>query len=137
MKITSVVAAGAAATMMTGLGLGTAISAPAASARTAPVVYEAHGTAGHVRPGTLYISRSPAGGSGWWMTHLHWSRWGNIAKGRGREYTSTSYASLTLSRVRTHDGQRYYTRMAVSAPRGFNSYAHLRWSWSSHEWRVS
>jgi hypothetical protein len=129
----SVAAIAGTAVLATG---GTAFASASASASSKPVVYECSNSTGHIRPGTLYITRSPAGGSGWWMTGLHWSRWnGSTAKARGREYDSTYHATVTLSRVRGHDGTRYYTRMAVAAPRGFNS-AHLRWSWSSHEWKI-
>jgi hypothetical protein len=53
-----------------------------------PVVYQAGGSPA-VRPATFAISRSPAGGSGFFMTDLRWSRWNRTsAAGRGREYSS-------------------------------------------------
>jgi hypothetical protein len=122
--VTGVAALGVCAAMAGGVS---------ASAGSVPVVYRAAGPAA-VRPPSFYIARSPAGGSGWFMTGLRWSRWDAVsAAGRGREYDSVSYARLTLSRVEVHGGRRYYSRLAVAAPRGFTS-GRLRWSWAAHEW---
>ena len=120
----------AAAGMLGGV---VATTGASASASSTPVVYQASGPAA-VRPGEFSIVRSPGGGSGFFMTHLRWSRWNrSSAAGRGRENFSRSLASIILWRVRTHGGTRYYSRLTVRAPRGFTS-GHLHWSWSSHEW---
>jgi hypothetical protein len=126
----------AAAVTMLSLALAAAVPALAAvpaSASSTPVVYQAAGPAA-VRPRTFSISRGVA--SVWFMSSLRWSRWNrSSAAGRGREYDSRSRARITLWRVRTHDGTRYYSRLTVHAPRGFTS-GRLRWSWSSHEWAL-
>jgi|ERR1700722_11732193 len=121
---------GAAGMLVAGVGTTAAATAPA-SASGRPVVYQATGPA-VVRPGTFFISRGVA--SAWFISSLHWSRWNrSSAAGRGRENASRSHVSIILWRVRTHDGTRYYSRLTVHAPRGFNS-GHLRWSWPRHEW---
>lgn len=126
----------AAGTMAAGAAIGFAPAVQAAPAARTPVVYEASGHA--VRPRTLYISRSPAGGSGLWLSRMHWSRWsGSSASGTGDYYGTYTRARVVLSRVETtRTGTRYYTRMKITggAPT-YSAPGRWHWSWSVHEWQ--
>jgi hypothetical protein len=109
---------------------GRAASGVSAAAATRPVVFNyAEGWQhGRVRPRAIYIGNGGAP----YVTHLAWSHWnGTSAYATGilnRQYASCltvkpAYkcpehrfgVGVTLSRVETHDGVRYFSRM--------------RWSW--------
>ena len=125
----------AAGTMAAGAAIGFAPPVEAAPAVRTPVVYEASGHA--VRPRTIYISRSPAGGSGFWLSRMHWSRWSaSSASGTGDYYGAYARAHVVLSRVEmTRTGTRYCTRMKITGGSPiYSAPGRWLWSWSKHEW---
>ena len=112
--------------------LGLALAVPAiegtASASTVPVVYAAHNDGGwhaYVKPQAFYFGNGGAP----FLTGLHWSSWGaNGAWATGTLHMqaqprcspsykcpyTTRWAGVWLSTIRTHNGVRYYARMAVA-----------------------
>ena len=125
----------AAGMMAAGAAIVFAPTVEAATAARTPVVYEASGHA--VRPRTFYISRSPAGGSGFWLSRMHWSRWSrSSASGTGDYYSTSTRAHVVLSRVKTtRTGTRYYTRMKLTGGTPiYSAPGRWLWSWSKHEW---
>jgi hypothetical protein len=110
--------------------LGLALSVPAvgaASASTAPVIYDAHNDGDwqpYVQPGGIFFGNGGAP----FLTGLHWSSWGvNGGWATGKLHMQaqprctpsykcpyvTRWAGVYLSTVRLHGGTRYYARMAV------------------------
>jgi len=101
------------------LSLGACTSARA-SASTGPVVYAGMGcwSLPRVRPGTIDL------GADYWLSDLGWHSWGSgHANGFGRDNWSNGAAgqfhhyhvTVTLSRVRRHDGRGYFSEVKMSA----------------------
>jgi hypothetical protein len=105
---------------------GTASAAASASASSAPVVYAAQNDGwqhGSTRPGTYIFGNGGAP----FFTALRWKSWGSgSAWGTGKLWTqqpgcspsancrySSRWVGVYLSTVRTHNGVRYFARMAV------------------------
>lgn len=104
---------------------GAAIAAGAANASTVPVVYaaDADGWHAHVKPAATYFGNGGAP----YITQLRWSSGnGTSAWATGKLWTqqpgcSPSYtcpyysrwAGVYLNTIRSHNGTRYYARMAV------------------------
>jgi hypothetical protein len=104
---------------------GATFAAGPASASTAPVVYAArnNGWHGYTRPGTFIFGNGGAP----YFTALQWKSWGSgSAWGTGKLWTqkpgcspsykctySSRWAGVYLNTARTHNGVRYYARMAV------------------------
>ncbi len=116
----------AGAVLLGTLLAGTAFAEGPASASSAPVVYAARNDGwqhGSTRPGTYIFGNGGAP----FFTALRWKSWGSgSAWGTGRLWTqkpgcspsarcpySSRWAGVYLSTVRTHNGVRYYARMAV------------------------
>jgi hypothetical protein len=123
MNIAKRILAGAA---ILGMALsGAAVGAGAASASTVPVMYGAkiNGWQASVKPAGIYFGNGGAP----YITSLHWTSWnGTSASATGKLWTqkpgcSPSYmcgytsrwAGVYLNTVRSHNGTRYYARMAV------------------------
>ena len=98
----------------------------AASASAVPVVYAAQNDGWHayVKPGNFYFGNGGAP----FFTQLHWTSWNSSsAWATGRLWTqkpgctapsyqcpySARWVGVYLSTVRTHNGVKYYARMAV------------------------
>jgi hypothetical protein len=132
-------AAGAAVVLMSGLGATTAASAavPAASARGAPVLYGSFGN----WQGPRIEPRNQGMGANFALINMRWTRWnGSFAKAGGTDQWSNGNAgrqhywpsTITLYRVRTHNGHPYYSRMTI-ASHGHRTF-HLHYWGSNGGW---
>jgi hypothetical protein len=133
MKMNKIVGGISAAAMLTGLGLGTVISAPVASASSVPVVYA---TFGHFRSPTVRF-RAMGLGAGWGINHVSWKHWNSSsAYGSAREYAAASESSpvykwkvrVTFSAVKRHNGRAYYSKMKITGtpPAGAGITSHVQ-----------
>ena len=117
-------------------------SGPSGASPALPVAYGFDGhegwAGGEVRPGTVYFG---AGGS-LFLRGLSWASWNHAdARGRGIRWADScipscaagsyvrSAAGITLWRVRDHDGQPFFSAMAVVWSAGGTSHRQtFRWS---------
>jgi hypothetical protein len=106
--------------LLAGIGATTAASAAPASARSVPVIYA---TFGNWQSPTVE-PRNMAMGAFFVLRNLLWTRWnGKFAKAGGTDQWADGAAgkvhnwpsTITVYRVRTHKGQRYYSRMKIAS----------------------
>jgi hypothetical protein len=114
-------AAGAVIMLAAGLGATTAAaSAAPAQASRVPVIYGTFGNwqSPRVEP------RNQAMGAEFVLVRMRWTRWnGSFAKAGGTDQWADGAAgkvhnwpsTITLYRVRTHGGHRYYSRMTIAS----------------------
>ena len=119
---------------------GASIAATSAVASAVPVVYDAHNDGNwqpYAKPRDIFFGNGAAP----FLAGLHWTSWGTkgawatgnlhvAVPGCYPSYTctyTTRWAGVWLSTVRTHNGVRYYARMAVEFWRGGKRHWDVGW----------
>jgi hypothetical protein len=113
-------AIGVSGMLLAGVGATTGASAAPASARSVPVIYA---TFGNWQSPTVE-PRNMTMGAEFVLVRMRWTRWnGSFAKAGGTDQWADGEAgqihrwpsTITLSRVRTHRGHPYYSRMKIAS----------------------
>jgi hypothetical protein len=113
-------AIGVSGMLLAGVGATTGASAAPASARSVPVIYATFGN----WQGPTVEPRNMTMGAEFVLVRMRWTRWnGSFAKAGGTDQWADGEAgqlhrwpsTITLSRVRNHRDQRYYSRMKIAS----------------------